>query len=979
MRLVIISNRLPFSIRSVKGALEVSPSDGGLASGLRTYLASVGATPSDITEHVWIGWPGAAIDPKEREHVRQQARDDYDAVPVFMTQEQIDSFYFGFCNKTIWPLFHYFVSETSFDEQQWDEYRAINDLFRAAVLEALRPDDIVWIHDYQLMLLPAMLRERFPRLAIGFFLHIPFPSVDVFRLLPNDWRRTILEGILGSDLVGFHNESYTNHFLETVERVLGVEPTDGVLHIENRAVQVNTFPMGIDYRKFSEATRGDEVEKERHDLLQILGDRRIILSLDRLDYTKGILHRLNAYHAFLAENEEWRGKIVLVLVVVPSRDAVSEYQQLKLQIEQGVSKINGEFGTLGWTPILYQYRGVPFEALLALYSVADIALITPLRDGMNLVSKEYIASRSDNSGVLILSELAGAAAELTGAIIVNPNDEAEVAKAIARALEMPPEEQAMRNANMRRHIQENDVIRWGSAFVNTLIAARSGSDARQTADAAFQPNDVLLDAYRQARRRLLFLDYDGTLVPFADTPGRAWPDGELLRILSDLSADQRNEVVIVSGRSRHDLEYWFGELDLALAAEHGLWIRERGRDWIAMAALADQWREPVRPILVRYVERLPGAFIEEKEGALVWHYRMADPAKADPLVQELSGELLALANDLNFQVTLANKVVEVTTAGVHKGSAGRYWLANGTWDFIVALGDDWPDEALFGVLPKSAYTVRVGNAVKGDTYRLRDFTDARALLETMIEISRNDPDVHLNGDAPKPVKSTFAAKVLAVDDDPAVLSGLRRALQLEGYEVTTAPDGEAALELAQKIPTDVIVLDVMLPGMNGLDVCQRLRDAGVATPILILSARDTLPDRIAGLDRGADDYLVKPFALDELLARVRALLRRSQAAADSTLEYADISLDTHTHEVLAGGQSVKLTPREFELLRLFLRNPRRVLTREQISQHVWGYGFEGESNFVDTAVKDLRKKLEAGERPRLIQTVRGYGYALRED
>ncbi|GIW10286.1 MAG: hypothetical protein KatS3mg061_1343 [Dehalococcoidia bacterium] len=524
--------------------------------------------------------------------------------------------------------------------------------------------------------------------------------------------------------------------------------------------------------------------------------------------------------------------------------SVSGYAELKLQIEQLVSRINGEFGTLGWTPILYQYRGVPFEALVALYSVADIALVTPLRDGMNLVSKEYIASRPDNSGVLILSEMAGAAAELTGAIIVNPNDEQEVARAIKRALEMSPEEQAVRNANMRRHIQENDVVRWGSSFVAGIIAARKCAEALQRADYEFQPSEALIEAYRKAKRRLLFLDYDGTLVPFADTPGRAWPDAELLSILANLCADPRNEVVIVSGRSRHDLEYWFGELDLALAAEHGLWIRERGRDWVAMAPLANQWRDVVRPILTRYVERLPGTFIEEKEGALVWHYRLADPTLADQLADELAAELRALAGEYHFQVTLANKVIEVATAGVHKGLTGLHFLAKGSWEFILALGDDLPDEDLFTVLPAHAFTVRVGPALKGETPRLRDFTEARALLKSMVEASQADPELALiepEETSPRPA----TARVLVVDDDPAVLNSLRRALVVEGYEVATTGEGEAAIALSTQFAPDVIVLDIMLPDLSGLEVCRRLRAAGVTTPILILSARDTVPDRIA--------------------------------------------------------------------------------------------------------------------------------------
>ncbi|GIW10287.1 MAG: hypothetical protein KatS3mg061_1344 [Dehalococcoidia bacterium] len=290
MRLVIVSNRLPFSVRQEKEGFTIQPSDGGLASGMRTYLEVLGASSSEFSDHLWIGWPGAAIDQAtEREALRRQARDDFNAVPVFLTQKQIDSFYFGFCNSTIWPLFHYFSSQATFDDQQWEEYRAINELFRTAVLEVVRPDDIVWVHDYQLLLLPAMLRERFPRLAIGFFLHIPFPSVDVFRLLPNEWRRSILEGMLGADLVGFHNQSYAENFLEAVERILGVGEDGGRLHIENRVVQVGTLPewaSTFGSSRMRPAMRPSR--RERQELLALLGDRKIILSLDRLDYTKGI-------------------------------------------------------------------------------------------------------------------------------------------------------------------------------------------------------------------------------------------------------------------------------------------------------------------------------------------------------------------------------------------------------------------------------------------------------------------------------------------------------------------------------------------------------------------------------------------------------------------------------------------------------------------------------------------------------------------
>ena len=435
-RLVIVSNRLPFNVEIKDGRPVFHPSAGGLVTGLASFRESRRQSAALPAEHLWVGWPGSSIDAPLREDVVRQALADFKSFPVFLTEEQMEHFYLGFCNATIWPLFHYFPSFTVYQASFWAQYKQINQLFADALESILRPDDVVWIHDYHLMLLPKLVKNRQPQLSVGFFLHIPFPSFEVFRMLPGEWRRDILEGLLGADLIGFHTYEYTHHFLQSVLRILGYEHQMSQVLAQDHLVRADTFPMGIDVEKFASAARSDDTEREIHDLRNSLTGVKLILSVDRLDYSKGIANRLEGYEVFLEDNPEYHGKVALLMVVVPSRIGVVQYEMMKRQIEELVGKINGRFGRVGWTPVVYQYRHVPFTSLLALYSVSDVCLVTPLRDGMNLVAKEYVTTRG--GGVLILSEMAGAAKELPEAIIINPNDRAEIANALKQALEMSP-------------------------------------------------------------------------------------------------------------------------------------------------------------------------------------------------------------------------------------------------------------------------------------------------------------------------------------------------------------------------------------------------------------------------------------------------------------------------------------------------------------------------------------------------------------
>jgi trehalose 6-phosphate synthase/phosphatase len=732
-RVVIVSNRLPFTVRQESGELKFIPSVGGLATGLSSYLELFRDHPSGNQDYLWVGWPGSTIPDEKRQEIKSTCLAEYNALPVFLSEQEIEKFYQGFCNKTIWPLFHYFPAYTNYDEDHWAHYIEVNRSFSRTLLEILKPEDTLWIHDYHLMLLPRMIRESLPKTTIGFFLHIPFPNYEIFRLLPRLWRRELLEGLLGANLIGFHTNDYRQDFLRCVLRILGYGADLGEMIVGDRAVKAETFPMGIDFQKFCEGGKGASVLQQKMELQDRLKDARVILSIDRLDYTKGIVNRLEAFQAFLDLHPKWRGKVVLLLIVVPSRVDVEHYEMMKKQIDGLVGKINGKFGNLSWTPIIYMFRALTFSPLVTMYASSDIALITPLRDGMNLIAKEYLAARAENTGVLIVSEMAGASSELLEAIIINPNNRQEIANAIAEALNMPEEEQIRRNTIMRGRLQRYDVVRWAGDFMEELKNAKLSGQRYAAKLLGPEARKQLMVDFTQSRRRLIMLDYDGTLVPFSVLPESAIPSPALISSLKTLAADSRNEIVIISGRNRKFLDEWFSGLQINLVAEHGAWVKETGKEWILMVRTGQEWKPKLRPLLERYVDRVAGSLIEEKEFALVWHYRGADLEPGKLSAQELKDHLLALTANINVQILQGNKTVEVRIADVNKGSAGMIFLSRGSCDFILCMGDDATDEDVFSILPSSAYSIRVGLGGTSARNMVRSVLEALQILEDMAQ------------------------------------------------------------------------------------------------------------------------------------------------------------------------------------------------------------------------------------------------------
>jgi trehalose 6-phosphate synthase/phosphatase len=648
----------------------------------------------------------------------------------------MDRFYLGFCNKTIWPLFHYFPTLARYEEEYWQEYQSVNRRFGEAVVNALQPDDLLWIHDYHLMLLPKLVREKFPEMPIGFFLHIPFPSWEIFRMLPRAWREEIIEGLLGSSLIGFHTHDYVRYFLTSVLRTAGYEHQLGSLALRDRVVKVETFPMGVEFDRFAQAAASRETESQVTELRQKCAGQKVIFSVDRLDYTKGLINRLRGYELFLKNNPQWHGKVVFVVSVAPSRIGVESYQAMKLELEQTVGRIIGDFGNVHWTPLVYQFRLLTFEEIVPLYRGCDVALITPLRDGMNLVAKEFIASRPDQAGVLILSEMAGAAKEMGEALIINPFHLEDFAQALEQALAMPEAEQIRRNQLLGERLRRYDVNRWADDFIQVMLSTQTIEAARRARVLTGKAQAALIQQYRVAPRRALLLDYDGTLVPFAEDPTKARPDEELLKLLAALGADPANEIVIISGRSRRDLEEWFGQLPVALVAEHGVWLRHRNAEWKMLKTVTTEWKDRVRPILHLYVDRLPGALLEEKEFSLAWHYRRADPEQGPLRAKELLDDLAGYTRNIDVQVLEGNKVIEIRNTGMNKGTAAMEWLAGHAPDFILSIGDDWTDEDLFRALPPTAWSVRVGLATTAARYYLSSHTVVRRVLRELSEVTR---------------------------------------------------------------------------------------------------------------------------------------------------------------------------------------------------------------------------------------------------
>jgi trehalose 6-phosphate synthase/phosphatase len=684
---MVVSNRLPFRAERRSDGLRLTRSSGGLVAALEPVLTQRGG--------VWIGWAGVA-----REDVAEAGalplpppgQISYLAVPL--SAHEVTQYYGGFSNRTIWPLFHYFVGRMTIEGAMWRAYERVNERFAQVAASATGPETMVWIQDYQMLRVPHHLRRLQPDSRIAFFLHVPFPAADVFRVLP--WSRALLRGMLGADLVGFHIPAYAEHFLTCAERLLGceVDRVTGVVRYEGREIAVQAHPISIDTGQV-ERLAAAVAPPRRGDADRV----QTILGVDRLDYTKGIHERLQAIERLLDRHPAYRGRIRFTQLLVPSRERVAEYSQLKREIDETVGRINGRFSEPGWSPIHYLVRSLPPDELAALYRHADIALVTPLRDGMNLVSKEYVASQVENAGVLILSEMAGAAEELQEALIVNPFDIDAVVEALHRALSMPDDERRARMSALRDRVRTYDVHVWVTRFLEAADAA-----ARRAHDTTVSPSDLV-------RRRLtpwlgqrptvaLFLDYDGTLTPIVSRPEDARLGDYARQALEQAARTPNLDTVIVSGRSLADIQQMVGVPGLTYVGNHGFEVEGPGisyrHDGVAKYQAALEGAAVALTDLA-----VPGTWVERKGMTLAYHLREVPDAQAEEVEQDAE----AILKRHRLAVTGGKRIVEGRPPMEwHKGHAVLYVLVRrhgADWPSRVRalyIGDDETDEDAFASL-----------------------------------------------------------------------------------------------------------------------------------------------------------------------------------------------------------------------------------------------------------------------------------------
>ncbi|GLT80169.1 hypothetical protein SLA2020_516230 [Shorea laevis] len=678
-RLLVVANRLPVSaIRLGEDSWQLDISIGGLVSallGVKQY------------ETIWIGWAGVSVHDDIGQRTLTTALADKRCIPVFLDEEIVQQYYNGYCNNILWPLFHYLgspqedrLATTRTFQSQFDAYKEANKMFANVVHEHYQEGDVVWCHDYHLMFLPKYLKERNKKMKVGWFLHTPFPSSEIHRTLPS--RSELLKSVLTADLVGFHTYDYARHFVSACTRILGLEGTpEGVEDEQGKLTRVAAFPIGIDSNRFIQALELPQVQDHMKELVARFSGRKLMLGVDRLDMIKGIPQKILAFEKFLEENPKWRDKVVLVQIAVPTRTDVPEYQKLTSQVHEIVGRINGKYGTFTAVPIHHLDRSLDFHELCALYAVTDVALVTSLRDGMNLVSYEFVACQASKKGVLILSEFAGAAQSLgSGAILVNPWNVTEVASSIGKALDMPAEEREKRHHQNFTHVTTHTSKEWAATFISELNDTIVEAHLRTTHVPPVLPFKTAVDHYFKCNNRLLILGFNTTLTEPVDV--RARKDSQIKEMelnlrpvfrepLKKLCDDPKTTIIILSGSDRSVLDKNFSNYNLWLAAENGMFLRSTAGEWMTTMpeCLNMDWVDSVKHVFRYFTERTPRSHFEFRETSLKWNYKYADLVfgrlQARDLLQHLwTGPI----SNAPVEVVQGSQSVEVRPVGFSKAA-----------------------------------------------------------------------------------------------------------------------------------------------------------------------------------------------------------------------------------------------------------------------------------------------------------------------
>lgn len=741
--IVVVANRLPVDrITEPDGTSSWRTSPGGLVTAMEPVVQQLGCQ--------WIGWSGAAdeqLEPFELGPMR--------LVPVDLSADEVEAYYEGFSNGTLWPLYHDVIAPPTFDRNWWEHYQRVNRRFAEQTAASAPDGAIVWVHDYQLQLVPAMLRELRPDLTIAFFLHIPFPARILFAQLP--WRRQIVEGLLGADVIGFQREQDAASFRAVAERYADAPALGNLVYVPGddshpqRPVLAQEFPISIDTAAFEQLVQLPEVRARAAQIRADLGNpAAILLGVDRLDYTKGIRHRLKAFAELLGESADDASEIVLVQVASPSRERVAAYRRLRDEVETTVGRINGDHGSIGRTPVVYLHQGFSRKEMAALYLAADACVVTALRDGMNLVAKEYVACRVDETGVLVLSEFTGSADELRDAILVNPHDIEGMKAAFLRATHMPVREQQRRMRSLRGVVTENNVTHWAENF---LRATNSVAEQREAAVAEAWnsggpltgPITIPQTLEGQLRRLatsptlIVACDFDGTLAPIVDRPEDARILDRAERALNALQQAPGVTVALLSGRSLAGLLATGIQADgWVLSGSHGA---ELAQPSAAHTVLTDLSAPPTEEetarvgALHRRLDRVfggePGVALEVKPYGIAVHTRrVRDPERSDEILE--AAEQFGL--QAGFTSRTGKRIREFALRASDKGTAIQRIRELQRSAPVLFLGDDVTDEDVFRILQVDDLGIKVGPGDTAATKRIADPSHVANLLARLAEL-----------------------------------------------------------------------------------------------------------------------------------------------------------------------------------------------------------------------------------------------------
>ena len=717
--MIVVSNRLPVDYElGPDGQIRWKSSPGGLVTALEPVMRAA--------DGAWIGWTGVAdreLDPFEH--------DGISIIPVPLSSQDLEEYYEGFSNDTIWPLYHDVIAPPSFHREWWDAYVRVNRRFAEAAARAASDGAVVWVQDYQLQLVPRMLRENRPDLVIGFFNHIPFPAYGIYSQLP--WRRQVLDGLLGADVIGFQRAADAGNFSRAVRRLFGYSTRGTVIDVpdvdgESRRVVARHFPISIDAAGFEEIARRPGVQARSREIRESLGNpETIMLGVDRLDYTKGIRHRMKAFGELLRDGRLQVEDATLVQVASPSRERVETYRQLRDEIELAVGRLNGDYSTLGHQAIAYLHHGYPREEMVALYLAADVMLVTALRDGMNLVAKEYVACRFDEDGVLLLSEFTGASDELRQAVLVNPHDIEGLKDAMVEAIRMPRRERARRMRALRRRVRENDVANWSASFLETLTGA--GIIAPGVPDTL----QAAIGRLASTERLLVALDFDGTLAPLVDRPEDARATDRARAAIERLAGVEDTRVAIVSGRALDSLgEVASPPTGTLLSGSHGVELKlDTGPIQIDLRENELEKLDRLSAIVEGVADGTSGAWIERKPAGLALHTRRMKGTDGLALQQDAREQVAAEL--LGITVRTGKAVLEFAVRSSDKGESLSRLRQHVGATAVIYVGDDVTDEDAFATLDAADVGVKVGQGKSIATYRVRSPEDVAVLLEQLAD------------------------------------------------------------------------------------------------------------------------------------------------------------------------------------------------------------------------------------------------------